>query len=532
MTTNAGNPTPAYFPITGDSLVDGMTTGYVWALDGSRTIDLALADGFGGESWNFPDAVTTYLSTVGSVVSYYADVRFNLSGYYANPSYAFSNGADITVSGDSSYNFFNSASTWGLAFFPDSKYDSLVYRGAPGDIYINVASAGNSLPSYEPGSNGWFLLLHEFGHALGLKHPHDDGGTGRPTFSNIGISSMDSQFGTVMSYNDSGDWNQYSWDPATPMILDVYALQYLYGKNNTTNAGNDSHTLTDDGYYVTLWDSSGTDTLDVASSSVAWTIKLPDISLSTLVDTRAGLATPTRDFTVLVPQTIVWLAGDYENATGSRFGDSITGNLFNNVLKGNAGNDIIDGKTGNDIAVYNGSRSSYIITKTPSEYIVGDNLGLDGTDTLINIERLAFSDKVVALDVSATDNAGKAKMFTGAIAHSLVNDAEALGFILHFVDSGYSDLLSLSQLAIDAGLIATFAGSSSNQALAELVTTNVLGAEDLGVATMLTGYMDGTFASFSQAQFLAAVAALEVNQQHVDLVGLAQTGMEYVPLGL
>ena len=37
----------------------------------------------------------------------------------------------------------------------------------------------------------------------------------------------------IMSYNDDANWNLASLDPATPMPLDVLALQYLYGQNQT-----------------------------------------------------------------------------------------------------------------------------------------------------------------------------------------------------------------------------------------------------------------------------------------------------------
>jgi len=40
--------------------------------------------------------------------------------------------------------------------------------------------------------------------------------------------------------------------------------------------------------------------------------------------------------------------------------------------------------------------------------------------------------------------------------------------------------------------------------------------------------MDGRSASFSQAEFLATIAGLDLNQQHINLIGLQQTGVEYV----
>ena len=271
-----------------------------------------------------------------------------------------------------------------------------------------------------------------------------------------------------------------------------------------------------------------------------------------------------------------WLLGDTDFAyelsklSGNDYfeGSSATGR--NDTVQGLGGNDRFKGfgssdensvdrffgGDGVDTSVYQGKISEYSINSSkgtdgiwdsrfndsntadedvvriPGFYVRDTVSNRDDLDSLAEVERLQFSDKSLALDVGATQNAGKAKLFTGAIAHSLVNDAATLGTILNFIDNGYSDLTSLSKLAIDAGLISTLAGSSSNEALAGLVTTNLLGQANVVVEVMLLGYMNGTVASFSQEQFLGAVAALEINQQRVDLVGLAETGMEYIPLGL
>ncbi|GDY12714.1 hypothetical protein LBMAG53_15920 [Planctomycetota bacterium] len=91
--------------------------------------------------------------------------------------------------------------------------------GGGGSIILN--------PSYDrtgdtngfrnpPGSHGFQALVHELGHVLGLKHPHD-GNIHLPPAEN-------SQAYTVMTYNFSAN------EPATFMPYDVMALQYLYGK--------------------------------------------------------------------------------------------------------------------------------------------------------------------------------------------------------------------------------------------------------------------------------------------------------------
>jgi len=124
-------------------------------------------------------------------------------------------------------------------------------------MFLNTRSSGARLPSYEPGSQGFFLLLHELGHALGLKHPHDDGGTGRPTFASIGLKQFDQDFASVMSYKDELGYDLVRYDPATFMVFDVLALQALYGKNNNTNTGDARYELSELNLYATIWDAGG-----------------------------------------------------------------------------------------------------------------------------------------------------------------------------------------------------------------------------------------------------------------------------------
>src|SRR5207244_5075439 len=66
----------------------------------------------------------------------------------------------------------------------------------------------------------------------------------------------------------------------------------------------------------------------------------------------------------------------------------------NDTLIGGAGNDTLDGREGFDTAVFSGPRSAYSLTA-----LVGGGgivAGPDGTDTLISIEQLVFSDQTVA----------------------------------------------------------------------------------------------------------------------------------------
>ena len=205
-----GAPLTNYFSKTGDSLVDGMTNGYYWYLDSTKIVDYSLSNGFQGQYWTNPSTTAMYMGAALDNVSVYANIKFNYLGYYATPTIANGWGSEINLGLSQTGYLFNSNNVWAQAFFANSAYNTLYYLGAPGDLYLNLSSPGASLPSYDPGSQGWFLLLHELLHTLGLKHPHDDGGTGRPTFTQLGLGSLDINWATVMSYNDGASWNSFN----------------------------------------------------------------------------------------------------------------------------------------------------------------------------------------------------------------------------------------------------------------------------------------------------------------------------------
>lgn len=334
-------------PLTGDLFVDLATTGFRWLLNADRTIDWSISGGFGTEFWIDPNQTRNIVQTALDNVSYYANVRFNYVGSFSTPTAAAAGGSEINFSGDGANRFFTADNQWARGFFPSGQSEG-VYAGAAGDVYLNLRSDANDLPSFEPGTTGYALLLHELGHALGLKHPHDDGGTGRPTFEQLGLGELDKDWATVMSYNDDYDWNLYGFSPATWMPLDVLALQYLYGPNMATNAGDSLFNLNFSNAYLTLWDASGIDTLNFSGMSQGFEIDLPFLQLSNLIPNRLGLAVPLSEAELDSPKTLLWMLGEIENVTGTGFADDIFGNDLRNVLNGGAGNDYIDGDAGQD----------------------------------------------------------------------------------------------------------------------------------------------------------------------------------------
>ncbi|HSI53070.1 MAG TPA: M10 family metallopeptidase, partial [Ramlibacter sp.] len=153
----------------------------------------------------------------------------------------------------------------GYAFFPSS-------ATIGGDVWIGAAQAGSAWNFYRPN-----LVLHETLHAMGLKHPFADG--------NVLATAQDVISNTVMSYSTlpgstSGSMSQY---PASPMELDIAALQYLYGANTGTNGGNTVYDLSGADFqsgFRCVWDGGGNDTFDASRAAKAVTLDLDDSALS------------------------------------------------------------------------------------------------------------------------------------------------------------------------------------------------------------------------------------------------------------
>ncbi|MBR9871660.1 MAG: hypothetical protein GYB26_11010 [Gammaproteobacteria bacterium] len=82
-----------------------------------------------------------------------------------------------------------------------------------------------------------------------------------------------------------------------------------------------------------------------------------------------------------------------------RNSSNIRGNDYNNVLQGNAGNNRIDGAAGSeDTVLMKGLRREYQLKATDGAWQIKDIVAdRDGIDTLVNIEKVQFTDQVLKL---------------------------------------------------------------------------------------------------------------------------------------
>jgi len=289
------------------------------------------------------------------------------------------------------------------------------------------------------------------------------------------------------------------------------SIEYLFGSSHadtlTGDAGDNS--LRGRAGNDTLDGGAGRDRADYRSASGGVTV--------TLNDDGSGTSSGADGNDTLV---------GFEDIRGSEFhADTLTGNAAANRLNGMGGNDTIDGRGGIDTAVLNLNRSEATLQRGSSGWTVTSTL--DGSDVLSNIERLAFGDTSVALDLSG--NAGS----TAQILRAFFGDAALAnpvfaGIGLSLFDGGmaYADVVAL---AIGTPEFEQVAGGRSHTAFVDTVYRNVVGVapsaaeRDAFVALLDSG-------SFTQASLGVLAAQNALNTGSVALVGLADTGLAFTPM--
>lgn len=182
---------------------------------------------------------------------------------------------EVASGGDIQFGSNNQANSAGYARYPN--------EGS--QVFMANNQAGFD-GAWEEGSYAWTTLLHETGHALGLKHPgnYNAGGGGTP--GPYLPAGTDHRNNTLMSYRNAGNVTRIGYEngsfsksvvnASTYQGYDIAALQYLYGASTTVQVGTYSFA---DGQALnkTLWNPNEGSRIDLSNQTGA-----------NVVDLRAG----------------------------------------------------------------------------------------------------------------------------------------------------------------------------------------------------------------------------------------------------
>jgi hypothetical protein len=227
------------------------------------------------------------------------------------------------------------------------------------------------------------------------------------------------------------------------------------------------------------------------------------LSTAATIDLNRGATSTLGGSTVIMGAT-----SDIENAIGGDGADVITGNGLANLLNGmrgadrllggggndslmgGQGSDTLDGGAGLDVALFAGAAAGSVVTREGAGLRV--TTGAD-VDMLTDVERVRFSDRILAFDTGDGQNAGTVYRVYQA-AFNRQPDLPGMSFWTNLFDNGTPLVEITRNFTISPEFRQIYGTNPTNRQLVDAFYQNVLGrpGEQAGIDFWLGQLNGGT----------------------------------------
>lgn len=209
------------------------------------------------------------------------------------------------------------------------------------------------------------------------------------------------------------------------------------------------------------------------------------------------------------------------NVEAIEFSDKAVSLEIRDTFINSLNNDNFDGGPGIDTVVYGLTSEHYQVSVDYSGIEVKSTDLLEGTDWLVNIERLQFEDKAIAFDM--TGNCGIAAKILGLVfGIEAIQTPEYVGICLNYLES---ENYSAAQLMHEALSIRLGSDADSMPALISFLYERVTGLKP--PESEIQKYSDLIYSGEYSGDTLALYAS-ELYLTSIQLTGMALVGLEYV----
>ena len=242
-----------------------------------------------------------------------------------------------------------------------------------------------------------------------------------------------------------------------------------------------------------------------------------------------------------------YVAGDTVTLAGTALGGTNLNNLivtvatvgtagkiatFGVVGTGRVGDGTVDiqvdvtGTAGVDTYTVGGASTEYTIAKTTDKIKLDSTLINNMEFNLADHERVVFTDKAIAYDAAGRAGDVYALLAAALGTADVTNTYKGIG--IYLADAGWTNK-QLAEALLATDTYKADAGGVTDETFIKHVYKNVTGTTASYADTQsLLNWMHGN--KFSQADVLITASELATFETAIGLVGLATTGIEYIPV--